>query len=230
MKKTKVAIFDIDGTIFRSSLLIELIETMVEEKVLPERVREIYAKAYKKWSDRKGSYEDYIGAVVRAYENNIKGVDYRAYKKIAAQVIANHKNRVYRYTRDLVQDLKQKNYYLLAISNSPKEIVQGFCKKWGFDKFYGRAYEVNKRNKFTGNPLYVNLISDKAKILRRALEKEDLKLAGSVGVGDSESDIVFLKLVENPICFNPNAKLYARAKKSGWKVVVERKDVIYEVR
>ena len=39
----------------------------------------------------------------------------------------------------------------------------------------------------------------------------------------------FLEMVENPICFNPNEKLYTEAKRQGWKVVVERKDVIYEL-
>jgi phosphoserine phosphatase len=36
-------------------------------------------------------------------------------------------------------------------------------------------------------------------------------------------------MVSEPICFNPNAALYAQAKRMGWKVVVERKDVIYEL-
>jgi phosphoserine phosphatase len=50
-----------------------------------------------------------------------------------------------------------------------------------------------------------------------------------VGVGDTESDISFLELVEKPICFNPNKRLYTYAKRNDWKVVVERKDVIYEL-
>jgi phosphoserine phosphatase len=36
-------------------------------------------------------------------------------------------------------------------------------------------------------------------------------------------------MVETPICFNPNKKLYEYAKRSGWKIVVERKDVIYDL-
>jgi phosphoserine phosphatase len=38
-----------------------------------------------------------------------------------------------------------------------------------------------------------------------------------------------LEIVETPIAFNPNRLLYRHAKKHEWKVVVERKDVIYEV-
>jgi len=73
------------------------------------------------------------------------------------------------------------------------------------------------------------LISDKAKVLERAVQKEGLTLEGSIGVGDTEGDITMLSKVEQPICFNPNQLLYNEAKKQGWKIVVERKDVIYEI-
>jgi phosphoserine phosphatase len=76
--------------------------------------------------------------------------------------------------------------------------------------------------------MFIDLISDKAKILKRAVEKENLTLNGSIGVGDTESDIRFLKLVDNPICFNPNKKLFNYAKKKKWSIVVERKNVIYK--
>jgi HAD superfamily hydrolase (TIGR01490 family) len=223
----KVAIFDIDGTIFRSSLLIEITEELVREGLFPEKTRNIYSKAYENWANRKDSYEKYIGAVIKAFEENIKGVSHDDFVRISKKVISLQQSRVYRYTRELVKDLKKKNYYLLAISNSPKEIAEEFCSKLGFDKVYGRIYEVGDNGKFTGKVLYTDLISDKEKILRRAIEKEDLSLPDSVGVGDSETDIAFLKIVSNPICFNPNDKLYQHAKNAGWKIAVERKDVIY---
>ncbi|PKM91484.1 HAD-IB family hydrolase [Candidatus Falkowbacteria bacterium HGW-Falkowbacteria-1] len=229
MKKNKIAIFDIDGTIFRSSLLIELVEALVVEGLFPENIRDTYIRAYKDWFNRRGSYEDYISAVVVAFEKNIKGINNNAFIEIAKQVVADNKDRVYRYTRDLIKKLDKDNYYLLAISHSPKAIVQDFCRDWGFDKVYGRDYEVDENNEFTGETLYLELISDKSKILKRVIEKENLVLTGSVGVGDSEGDITLLQMVERPICFNPNAKLYSQAKLSGWEVVIERKDVIYEI-
>jgi HAD superfamily phosphoserine phosphatase-like hydrolase len=144
-------------------------------------------------------------------------------------VIAFHQHRAYRYTRDLVKNLKKRGYYLLAISQSPMELVQRFAKKLGFDKMYGRVYEVSPRKIFTGRINYLNLIVDKAKVLRRVIEKENLTLRGSVGVGDTEGDISFLNLVDKPICFNPNQKLYKHARKKGWNVIVERKDMIYSL-
>ncbi|MDO8530410.1 MAG: HAD-IB family hydrolase [bacterium] len=228
-KKKKVAIFDVDGTIFRSSLLIEVTEALIEEGIFPEKVKKIYAKSFNAWLNRTDSYDEYIMDVVKAFEKNIVDVKQTDFARVVKKVIALHKNKVYRYTRDLVKELKKKHYFLLAISHSPRELVYQFCKNLGFDKVYARIYEVGEVGTFTGNTLHVDLISNKANILRRFIEKENLSLADSFGVGDSESDINFLTFVDNPICFNPNSKLYAHAKKAGWGVVVERKDVIYKI-
>jgi len=225
----KVAIFDIDGTVFRSSLLIELTDALIQEGIFSSGVRKLYTRAAENWLDRRGSYEDYINAVIMAFQKNIKSVRYDEFSKVAKKVAAFHKNRIYRYTRDLVRKLEKKNYYLLAISHSPQKVVKEFCKKLGFNKIYGQLYEIDGQKRFTGKILYLDLILNKAEILKRAVEKEKLTLRGSVGVGDTESDIAFLKMVEEPICFNPNQKLYQYARRVGWKIVVERKDVIYHL-
>ena len=53
--------------------------------------------------------------------------------------------------------------------------------------------------------------------------------SGSVGVGDSESDIPMLSTVERPIAFNPTRNLYEHAVEHAWPVVVERKNMIYKL-
>lgn len=227
--KKKVAVFDVDGTIFRSSLLIEVTEALVREGLFPKTARKHYQSSYDNWINRKGSYETYILDVVAAFEKNIRRIRHSDFLRISKQVVAAEHCRVYRYTRDLLQDLKKRHYYLLAVSHSPKELLDEFCSRLGFDKIYGRIYQVGASGKFTGKTLHLDEISNKGSILKRAIEKEGLTLVGSIGVGDSQGDIPFLGIVDNPICFNPNEALYRHAKKSGWNVVVERKDVIYEI-
>lgn len=226
-KPRKVAIFDIDGTIFRSSLLIEITDALIQEEVFPAGARRHYQDAYRAWLERKDSYDKYIEAVVAVFVRYLKGVKHEDFLPVVKKVVAFHQDRVYRYTRDLIRSLKRRGYFLLAISNSPKEILDEFCRRYGFDKVYGRLYEIAPNGAYTGEIIYLDIISDKAKILRRAVRKENLTLKNSIGVGDTESDIRFLKLVDRPICFNPNLKLYTYAKRAGWEIVVERKDVIY---
>jgi len=228
-KEKKVAIFDIDGTIFRSSLIIELLETLIDQGTISEEARLEYDTVHQKWLDREGDYHTYVMKVVGAFMEHIKGVHYGNLMDAANLVVERQQNRVYRYTRDLTQTLKKQDYYLLAISQSPKAILEDFCKNMGFDKVYGRIYETGATGKLTGNIIDEHLISNKANIVKRAIEKESLTLKGSVGVGDTEDDISFLELVERPICFNPNKKLYKYARINEWEVVVERKDVIYKL-
>ncbi len=227
----KIAIFDVDGTIFRSSLLIELVNAMLEAGIFRPSVERVYMRDKRRWLDREGDYESYIESVVAAFRKNLKGVRYRDFEHVAKRVVALHQNHVYRFTRDLVRDLKKKGYYVVAVSHSPKTIVKPFTKHLGFHKTYGKLYEINRQTgEFSGKALYENIIMDKAVIMEHILESKPMTLTGSVGVGDTESDIPFLRMVDYPICFNPNRKLFAVARRRGWEIVVERKDVIYKIK
>ncbi len=223
------AVFDVDGTIFRSSLLIEVVEELIGAGIFPQDAKAVYEDAHKRWLDREGDYATYISRVVDAFMAHIKGVHYGDFMDIARKTVASNQKRTYRYTRDLIQSLKDDGYFLLAISHSPKAILDLFCPALGFDKVYGMFYSIGPHDRFTGEIEEKSLILNKAAILKRAIEKENLAQKGSIGVGDTESDISFLDIVERPICFNPNSKLYQVAKVREWDIVVERKDVIYEL-
>ena len=227
--KRKVAVFDVDGTIFRSSLLIQLVDRLIEKGAFPKNARKVYEREHVRWLDREGDYEEYIQAVVRAFVKHLKGVHYSVLADTAEEVVVLQGKRVYRYTRDLIKGLKARGYYVLAVSHSPKTVLDKFCPRIGFDKAYGIVYEIGPQECFTGQVVDAHLILNKANILKRAVQKENLTLVRSVGVGDTESDIPILEMVAEPICFNPNQKLYRYAKRMKWKVVVERKDVVYQL-
>ncbi len=227
--KQKTAIFDIDGTLFRSSLLIELVESLIEKNIFPERAKENFEKEKEAWLERKDSYEKYIEAVIRTFAENIKGVPYSDFMDVGKTIVEDQRWQTYTYTRSLINKLKNDGYYLLAISQSPKGILNEFCANFGFDKVYGRIYDLGPGDRFTGKVNELHLIANKANIVRRAVEKESLSLKDSVGVGDTEGDIPFLEMVTYPVCFNPNKILHRHALINRWNVVVERKDVIYQV-
>lgn len=227
MAKRKVAVFDIDGTIFRSSLLIELVEDLINAGLFPKSARRIYNRAHQAWLAREGTYEEYLEGVIRAFDRHVRGISEKDFLRATQRVSGFHGHRVYRFTRDLVRELKKKGYFLLAISHSPKYMVDRFARSLGFDKVYGRLLELDEKKKFTGHGFHLEILGDKSKVLARAVQKEGLTLKSSVGVGDTASDIRFLEMVDRPICFNPNAELYAVARRKKWEIVVERKDVIY---
>ena len=119
---------------------------------------------------------------------------------------------------------------MVAISQSPKTILDEFCAQHGFDKVYGRIYEIGPSDRFTGVVTDEHLIANKGQIVNRVFSQHpELARSDSYAVGDTEGDIALLEAVSHPICFNPNQTLYMHATRRGWSVVVERKDVIYHL-
>ena len=233
--KKKVAVFDIDGTVSRTSLLFELTEELIKEGIFPQKARLKYIYSMEKWRAREGeaktgfSYNEFIDDLVLTYLKYIRGIKMSVIQKYAKKIADRERVKLYRYTRELINKL-QKNYYMLAISHSPYEVVSPFAKSIGFDKVYAMVYEVDADDKYTGDVLYSDIIYKKDKVLKRFIKNQGMSLIGSVGCGDTENDIPFLKLVDTAIAYNPSMKLFNTAKKNKWKVVVERKDVIYEIK
>ena len=201
----KVAFFDIDGTVFRSSLLIELVNALIINEVFPKSARAEFEIYYEAWQNRQGSYENYIKALIGTYLKYIKGVHYGDLADIGHKVVERQGKKVYRYTRDLIKTLKADDYYLVAISQSPKTLLDDFCFQYGFDKVYGRMYELGPQDRFTGVVTDEHLINNKSNIVKRVFEhNSELTREDSVAIGDTDGDISLLESVAHPVCFNPN--------------------------
>jgi HAD superfamily phosphoserine phosphatase-like hydrolase len=229
MKKTKVAIFDIDGTIFRKNLHFELINELVWLKVFPQRVRKTLVDIYANWLNHQGTYEEYRRTLVDLYAEHIAGCSPEDVKKASGIVIPFHERRTYIFAEQLIERLRRENYYLAAISGSPVEIVEEYNRRYlHFDKVLGSVYEVGENGKYTGQAIF-EPTKNKGLAAKQLVFENHLTLEGSYGIGDTESDQSLLELVEFPIAFNPNQNLKEIAQKKGWRIVVEKKDVVYEI-
>ncbi|MDO8598791.1 MAG: HAD-IB family hydrolase, partial [bacterium] len=60
MAHKPIAVFDLDGTFVRSSLLIELVRGLVREGVFPPLAERELEALYLAWRERQGSYKDYL--------------------------------------------------------------------------------------------------------------------------------------------------------------------------
>jgi len=227
--KRRVAFFDIDGTIFRSSLLIELINELVARNIFPKKAGNEIIGKHIAWLDRVGRYDEYLYQVVLVHLKYIKGCRAEDVKRIVEVIIKEQGDRVYRYTRDLIKRLKSDGYYMVVISGSPIYMVKEFADRMGFDEAFGQILDT-KRGVFTGEIVNKNF-RDKESIIKEfcASVKFGVDLAASLAVGDTDNDIPMLNMVGKPIAFNPNRILAEYAKKAGWDIIVERKDSIYKI-
>ncbi len=229
-KKTdKLAIFDIDGTIFRKNLHFELINELAWMKIFPHEVRNTLTEIYSNWTEHKGTYEDYRKALVTLYAKHIKGCSREDVLRACKIVIPFHAKRTYIFAEHLIKRLREEGYHLIAVSGSPIEIVEEYNREYlKFDNAFGSVYALDKDQYYTGEASF-EPSRNKGHLVEQYVYEHGLSLKDSYGIGDTESDISFLKIVEKPIAFNPNQNLKLSAEKENWKIIVEKKDVIYEI-
>lgn len=225
----KLAIFDIDGTIFRKNLHFVLINELVFMGVFPKKVKNILVDVYADWIEHEGTYEKYRVALVRLYAEYIKGCRKEDILSASREVIRFHEKRTYIFAERLIKKLKKENYNIIAISGSPVEVVEEYNKKHlKFDRVFGSMYESDNCGVYTGGTLF-EPTKNKGEVAKQYVFENKIGFEDSYGMGDTESDASFLELVDTPIVFNPNQNLKKIAEEKGWKIIVEKKDVIYEI-
>jgi len=131
----KFAVFDIDGTLFRWQLFSEVVFELMQDGYIPKEVKADVDAKMTQWRNRKTahSFHDYEAAIVQAFIPYVTKVPVAAIEAAADKILARVGNQVYMYTRNLITELKEQDYTLIAISGSQDEIVQRFAKLWQFD-------------------------------------------------------------------------------------------------
>lgn len=227
MAQTKFAAFDIDGTLFRWQLFHELVFTLKDMGCFDDETSKGLDKAFLAWRGWNMSFDEYEMYVVRAIENNLSTIPPNGFDRAAKTIVEKSGHKVYKYTRDLIVTLKAQGYHVIALSGSQQEIIEPFAELYGFDSCIGALYE-RKNGMFTGKKIR-HIQGNKAALLKEYVAAHELTFDGSVAVGDSAGDIAMLEIVEQPIAFNPAYDLLERAMTDGWRVVIERKNVAYEL-
>ncbi|NTW27652.1 MAG: HAD-IB family phosphatase [Candidatus Moranbacteria bacterium] len=228
-EKQKIAIFDIDGTIFRKNLQFELINELSWMNIFPRKVRAQIVTLYTNWLEHKGTYEQYRLGLVHLYEEYIPGCKLVDIERASKMVVSFHQDRTYIFAEQMIDKLRKENYHLIAVSGSPVEIVREYDKlHLKFDAVFGSVYCLDEKGIYTGESQY-EPVKNKGKLVQKYVQEHNLTLEGSYGMGDTESDASLLDIVTNPIAFNPNDNLKKIAQEKGWRIVVEKKDVIYDI-
>lgn len=222
------AAFDIDGTVIRWQLYHAIGDAMAKQGLIDPETYQKVRNARMHWKKRGGddAFLEYEAILVVAFDQGLKGLSVERFNELVDGVFAIYHQQVHTYTRELIQDLKNKNYLLFAVSGSPDIIVQRFVEHYGFDDYAATNYQI-KDGKHTA--MKDISLGKKAELLTDLIAKYGATNSKSIAIGDTESDIGMLELVEQPIAFNPTKKLFHHAKQQGWKVVIERKNMVYEM-
>lgn len=221
----KLAVFDIDGTLFRWQLYHELVYRLKDKGCFPPHVAAQLDEAFIGWNTRRTSFSDYEAKMLGLFTAHLSRIPPDLFDATAKEVVNTSGHKVYQYTHHLLRDLRSKGYFLLAVSGSQQEIVDHFASLYGFDAWIGTLYERDEHG-FTGSVTRI-VPGHKARLINAYVKKHHMHLTESVAIGDSGTDIELLQRVDHPIAFNPSADLLAVAQHEKWKIVIERKNIAY---
>lgn len=230
---TKAAFFDIDGTLFRNSLLVEHFLKLVEAGILDRKIwTDEIGPLYSMYENRFGAYEDYLEKSSLAYQRAMVGLDKEVVDKYAQIVLAENKDKVYNVTRNAVKKHMEDGYLIFFISGSPDFLVDDFSKLYGATDSVSTTYVFDENNKFSGKVIPMWDGESKLGAVGKLKEKYDIDLKKSFAYGDTNGDITMFDLVGNPHAINPSFELIENLykdedlrKKS--VINIERKDVNY---
>lgn len=229
------AFFDIDGTIFRNSLMIEHFKKLMTFEVIdPSIWYTKVKKVYMEWESRYGDFEQYLEVLAEVYLNELKGVKKDYIEYIAAHVINVNGDMVYKYSRDRIEWHKKQGHKVFFISGSPDFLVSKMAEKYGVTEYRGSLYKVDEDNRFTSEIVKMWDSVSKQRVIDELIEKYQVDLESSFAYGDTTGDLSMLKMMGNPIAINPNKDLFLaiRADEKLSKkttIIVERKNIIYKL-
>lgn len=222
------AVFDIDGTLIRWQLYHAVADSLVKLGYIDAQSYRQIKDARMSWKRRESNeaFSQYELRLVQLFTNVMMSISVQQFQEAAEAVFSEYKDQVYVYTRELIKKLKKDGYLIFAISGSQEEVIKKMAGYYGFDDVTGRVDEV-AGGRFTGKSTTPVFAKDRA--LADMIAKHGATLKDSFGIGDSHSDIKMLEMVARPIAFNPERRLFDYATKRGWKIAIERKNMVYEL-
>ncbi len=235
MRKQVGVFIDIDGTLYRNSLMLEHFKKLLKYEIIDPAIwHNIVKKTYHDWDKRRGNFEDYLIEVAELYLNSMKGLNRKTMEFTISQVIDLKGDRVYRYTRDQINWHKNQSHKVFFISGSPDYLVSKMAEKYGVTDYRATTYYMDKEGNFTGEIAQMWDSENKYKAIKELVLKYDIDLELSYAYGDTQGDFAMLKQVGNPVAINPVQELILNIKNDTdlikkTTIIIERKDVIYKL-
>jgi HAD superfamily hydrolase (TIGR01490 family) len=229
------AFFDIDGTLFRNSLMIEHFKKLIKYEVINPSIWYGHLKdSYSEWEKRYGDFDDYMDELVEVYVKELKGINKAYIEFIASQVININWDKVYRYTRSRIRWHKEQGHMIFFISGAPDFLVEKMADKYQVTAYKATDYIVDENNNFTGEVIRMWDSENKQKAISQLVNRFTVDLDSSYSYGDTTGDLSMLKIVGHPVAVNPIRKLLRAIKQDEelykkTTIIAERKDIIYKL-
>ena len=226
MLKHKIAFFDIDGTIQNKSLTESLFEILIQDYPYRGANEEKYLqlqdeasklrKAYKSSGDEADDlFGKYCQKVVEFSMFALEKYSLEEVREIGRRIATEYRDHQdYVFSKELIEFLRQEGFELVAISGSPKFLVDAFVKEYGFSKGIGQDYVKDGK---TGifKETSIKTFQDKHIFIEEILRDRS---SGDfnrdnfyiVAVGDTECDFSMMDYANKAFVINPSLSFFSK--------------------
>ncbi len=114
---------------------------------------------------------------------------------------------------------KHQNNTLVIITATNDFLTRPIADLFGIEHLLATELEFENGG-YSGKVIGIPTFKDgKVSRLNQWLQEKELSLTDSYFYSDSHNDIPLLRIVDNPIAVDPDAKLKTHAKQAGWQII-----------
>lgn len=212
------ATFDLDGTVFKMTVLESYTEWLSQQTVFDPIPPEISAaKQVWKNDNTEKNYTDHLRQLVQFFIEQVPGKSVSQLNE-AARIVANQqRHRRWNVTTTIIDHLRP-THNIMAVSLMPEWLMGPFTEDLDFAALIGSTY-VTRDDHFTSEAHSI----DKATEYLACRQDDSGKL--DVHMGDTVGDTSMFDLAKRPILFNPSWTLYRQMADAHMTVLSSHKDV-----
>ncbi|UAL29341.1 HAD-IB family hydrolase [Nocardioides rotundus] len=213
------AFFDVDNTLMQGASIFHLARGMHRREFFS--TRDLVGAAWKQAYFRVAGVEDpeHVADARNSALSFIAGHSVQELESLASEIFDEAMaRRIWPGTRALAQLHLDQGQRVWLVTAAPIEIARVIAQRLGLTGAMGTVAE-HEDDVYTGR-LVGDLLHGpaKAEAVRALAEREGLELDRCSAYSDSSNDLPLLELVGDPCAINPDARLRAHARSSGWRV------------
>jgi len=219
----KAVFSDLDGTLSKGFLTVDFVRWLAKKGALEKEPFALHERLMREYKEGKIKYIDLVPKWSRSIAECFSGIEEKELKRLAGEFFEEWKKNIFPSTKPLVALLHGHGYMFFLISAGWDCLVEKTSEEINADGF--RAMKIKRENgKFL--PILENeLFSEKGKEQEIKKIISELKIAKTMGFGDSIQDAAIFKSVKKPVALNPSEELLVKAKKENW-YIADSKNVL----
>ncbi|MCJ7804810.1 HAD-IB family phosphatase [Patescibacteria group bacterium] len=225
----RLAILDIDGTLFDGNLGIEFVKSLIQKGIFNNEIGNEIFNWYGKYKSGKIEKSVAVDKIYKLYARGLKGKERDKVEELALETWHSLISRLYDFVPELIEFLKKDGFLILLISGSPLEMVSKLSKNLDVDKKYVISGGLEIENGvYTGKIIsYLGGAEQKVRAVKDWIKNKKFSIdwSSSMAIGNNERDVGIMNIVGISIAFEANDTLQREAKNNGW-ILVSRDTLI----